>query len=523
MDLAAARDSLTCSVCQDIFKYPVTLPCGHNFCQDCIIKTWDNQEEREYSCPECMQRYRNRLGLKKNIRLKDLVEIYLAEAKKFGILCIYCVDTPTPAVKSCLKCESSFCDKHLKVHSKSPEHVLTQPTSDWQNRECPVHNQTLEYYCVEDSSCICTFCTQQKKHRGHTIHTLSEASTKKKAEGRLLLAKLTKQREETEKAIRSLKKHKDKLQEKAVGIADRVVSQFRASRRQIEDLERRVPAEITTKKEQILSSVSNRVHQLEIKQEKLSKKICHIKELRSITDPLTVIWESDRGGFCGDDEVGENEHRAGDDEEHIHGADDLDEILISLNIRKELSDIVSNAMKHLSVAEDSDVYLDDSSAADNVEVSVDLKVAYGVKHNETYEQTSETFESNQVLSSTSFDRGRHYWEVDIIGSNSFRIGMCYASIDRKGWSSVIGNTGDSWCLVHSDGKFSLRHLNNDIDLDHESFINRLGIYLDYEAGRLSFYEMCDPVRHLHTFTTVFTEPLHAVFRVGLDVWARIRT
>lgn len=320
-----------------------------------------------------------------------------------------------------------------------------------------------------------------------------------------------------EKRIHGLKKHEGKLQEKADGITEWVASLFRTFRRQIEDLERRVLAEISKE----LISSSGLINQLEKKYEELSKKIHHIEELRSIPDPLAVIRELDRGDFCDNDEEGDNEDGAEDDE-HIHGAGDLDNILISLNICKELSDIVSNAMKYLSVAEDSDVCLDDSSAAANVEVSGDLKVATGVEFLETKQQTLQTFESNQVLSSTAFDRGRHYWEVDIMGSNNFRIGMCYATIDRKGRSSVIGNTGDSWCLVRTVGKFSFRHLNHSIGLHNESSIRRLGIYLDYEAGRLSFYELCDPSHHLHTFTTAFTQPLHAVFRVGSGVQVKIR-
>ncbi|XP_077314739.1 E3 ubiquitin/ISG15 ligase TRIM25-like [Lithobates pipiens] len=522
MASAAVRDPMTCSVCWEIYKDPVTLPCGHNFCQDCIKKTWDNQEERESSCPECMQRYRNRPELKRNTRLRDLAEVILAEEKKSGISCTYCVNTPTPAVKSCLKCESSFCNKHLKVHSKSSDHVLTEPTSDLQNRECSVHKQTLEYYCVEDSTCICKSCMPERKQRGHTILTLSTASTKKKAERRLLLPKLMNKKEKMEKRIHGLKTHESKLQKKANGITERMASLFRVFRTQIEDLERRVLTQISAERE--LISSSGLINQLEIKHEALCKKIRHIEELHSITDPLAVIRELDRGDFCGDDDEGDNEDEAGD-YKHIHGSGYLDNFQICFNIQEELSGIVNNAMKHLAVAEGSNVYLDISSAADNVEVSPDLKVAIGIEnHNNCIVQTSQTFESYQVLSSTSFYRGRHYWEVDIVGSNNFRIGMCYASIDRRGPPSVIGNAGNSWCLVHSDGRFSLRHLNNDIDLDHhESFIKRLGIYLDYEAGRLSFYEMCDSIHHLHTFTTIFTEPLHAVFRVGLGVWARIRT
>lgn len=60
------------------------------------------------------------------------------------------------------------------------------------------------------------------------------------------------------------------------------------------------------------------------------------------------------------------------------------------------------------------------------------------------------------------------------------------------------------------------HACKEIKLPNKFTCQALGVYLDYEAGHLSFYELSDPIRHLHTFNATFTKPLHAVFRLWLD-------
>ncbi|XP_068118740.1 E3 ubiquitin/ISG15 ligase TRIM25-like [Hyperolius riggenbachi] len=518
MASATVRDEITCSVCQEVFKDPVTLSCGHNFCRSCITEVWDHQEDRESSCPECMRRYINRPDLQVNTRLRNIVEAFQLELKH-NIKCTYCIDSPVTAVKTCLRCEASLCDRHLKVHSKSPEHVLCDPTADLESRKCAKHGKVLKYYCQEESIGICCkSCLQENKHRGRTIRPLKEESKKRKQECQQTLEKLTTRRDVAEKKIQSLQNQKGQVEEHTYVVKEKVILLFKILRRQQDDLENRVLKDISNKKEQISGSLSQQVHQLEMRKDELSRKLRHLKDICNTADPLNVVWESYRedSGVYDKDNHEENEFEKNQDIVNV------DETLIALNIRKELGDILNNAMKALLTPEKSDICLDKDTAANNVQVSRDLKVAFGLEKYETDEKKPEEFDSYQVISSTEFHAGKHYWEVDISGDNNFRIGLCYSSIDREGLLSVIGNNDASWCFVHSGNGFSFKHSNTEHGLSQETFIRRLGIYLDYEAGRISFYKVDDQIKHLHTFTAVFTEPLRAALRVGLDVWVRIR-
>uniref|UniRef100_A0A8C5QMH0 Uncharacterized protein n=1 Tax=Leptobrachium leishanense TaxID=445787 RepID=A0A8C5QMH0_9ANUR len=572
MASADLRDELTCSICLNIYTDPVTLPCGHSFCRTCIGDVLDTQEASgAYKCPECRAESQERPALVNARKLRNIAENIRSthpEQEEAGIPCTYCIQSPVPAAKTCLHCEASLCENHLRVHSKSAEHVLTEPTTSLENRKCSVHKKVLEYYCCEDAACICVSCSLAGEHRGHQVETLNEASEKKKEKLRNILQKLTSQREEAEKRVQSLEELRRQVQGKAAGVTERVTALIRDIRKQLEALEKRVLSEISRQEEQVSLRVSDLIRQLEIKKEELSRKMGDIEELCDMTDPVTVLQgrESDRDDYCDTEE--DTERR----DIKVHDAGDLDVGLISVTLHSGLAGIVTGITRRRRVPEASDMLLDVNTASDmlldvntasdmlldvntasdmlldvntasdmlldvntasdmlldvntasnDVSVSEDLKTVSWSGINQRRPETPERFQDFQVLSSRSFSSGRHYWEVEVSESGRWGVGMTYPSIERRGGQSLIGFNNKSWGLLKLYNKYYMLHDSKSIQFPHSSSCHRFGIFLDYEAGRLSFYELCDPIRHLHTFTAAFTEPLHAVFRVcGDNSWVRI--
>ncbi|XP_055768576.1 NACHT, LRR and PYD domains-containing protein 12-like [Salvelinus fontinalis] len=109
--------------------------------------------------------------------------------------------------------------------------------------------------------------------------------------------------------------------------------------------------------------------------------------------------------------------------------------------------------------------------------------------------------------------GRCYWEVE--WSGRINIGVTYKGINRKGEGNdcFLGYNDKSWCLFCTDNCYTASHKNNHIDVP-SSISHRVGVYLDWPAGTLSFYRVSsDTLTHLYTFTSKFTEPLYPGFRV----------
>ncbi|XP_072001094.1 E3 ubiquitin/ISG15 ligase TRIM25-like [Engystomops pustulosus] len=512
MASADLRKELECSICLSLYTDPVTLRCGHNFCRVCIDQVLNTQDgSGGYSCPECREEFQKRPVLIGNITLRNVVENYITTQPAHGdtrICCTYCFHSPVPAVKSCLMCEASLCDDHLRVHSKGPEHVLTDPRTSLENRKCSVHKKILEYYCTEDAACICVSCRLDGEHWGHQVETLDEASEKKKKKLRNVLKKLIKKRRETEERVQSLEEQWRNAQEKASGEAERVTALFIDIRRRLDNLEKRILSEISKKNEQRSLSLSALIQKLEIKKDELSRKMKDIEELCNMTDPLTVLQEPDTGDLCDPEEGGGDGDTGGHD-----GGDQGVELIIS----HMLSEIMSGVNVMFYVQDPADIFLDVTTASNNIFISDDLKTTSRTLINQNRLETAERFQYDQVMSSRGFTSGRHYWDVVISGSGLWRVGMCYPSVDRRGRQSHLGNNTQSWSLCGGRQVYnnlcSVIYNSTATPIPHQISGNRFRISLDYEAGKLSFYELCDPIRHLHTFTTTFTEPLHAALGI----------
>uniref|UniRef100_A0A8C5PXV0 Uncharacterized protein n=1 Tax=Leptobrachium leishanense TaxID=445787 RepID=A0A8C5PXV0_9ANUR len=457
MASADLRYELTCSICLNIYRDPVTLPCGHSFCRLCIAGVLNAQEEYgAYTCPECRAESQERPALEKNRKLGNIAQTFQSLFRGHRV--------SVTAVQSCLLCEASLCQKHLKV---------------------------LEYYCCEDAACICVSCSLAGEHRGHQVETLNEASEKKKEKVRNILQKLTSQREEAEKSVQNLEELRRQVQEKAAGVTGHVSALIKDIRERLEALEKRVLSEISRQEEQVSLRVSDLIRQLEIKKEELTRKMGDIEDLCDMTDPLTVLQEkeSDR-----------------DDYYMVLGVNTASDMLLGVNTA---SDMV------LGVNTASDMVLNVNTAGNHVSVSGDLKTLSWTEVNQNRPETPERFQSNQVLSIRCVTSGKHYWVVEGSELGRWSVGMASVTISRKGRQSHIGNNNKSWGLWvrWHNNQYSVKHDRRTVRLPHVISCQRLGIYLDYEAGRLSFYELCDPIKHIHTFTAAFTEPLY--FGLGL--------
>ncbi|KAM7392823.1 hypothetical protein PAMA_007771 [Pampus argenteus] len=113
-----------------------------------------------------------------------------------------------------------------------------------------------------------------------------------------------------------------------------------------------------------------------------------------------------------------------------------------------------------------------------------------------------------ALGSLSMSSGTHRWVVDVGQSGAFKVGICYASLERKGSGNEarLGYNSQSWVLSHYDGDYSFCHAGKKVPLQVVSRPQRIGLLLDWLSQTLLFYEP-DSGAVLHSVTHNFSAPL----------------
>ncbi|XDV16950.1 hypothetical protein PO909_016433 [Leuciscus waleckii] len=169
-----------------------------------------------------------------------------------------------------------------------------------------------------------------------------------------------------------------------------------------------------------------------------------------------------------------------------------------------------------------DLTLDPNTAHNQLILSEENRKITYVKERQPYPDHPERFAGiPQVMCGESLT-GRCYWEVEWgLGDDErgswARIAVAYKGISRIGGTVCkFGYNNKSWCLFCNSKAFTVWHNNvsNNIPT-HVPKSKRVGVYLDWPSGTLSFYSVSDThtLTHLHTFNTTFTEPLYAGFKV----------
>lgn len=114
-----------------------------------------------------------------------------------------------------------------------------------------------------------------------------------------------------------------------------------------------------------------------------------------------------------------------------------------------------------------------------------------------------------VLGSEYFIAGCHYWEVSVADKTKWALGVCSESVSRKGKVTASPANGH-WLLRQNHGNEYEALTSPQTSFRLKEPMRCVGIFLDYEAGVISFYNVTNQ-SHIFTFTHSFSGPLRPFF------------
>uniref|UniRef100_A0AAY4E3G6 FinTRIM family, member 82 n=1 Tax=Denticeps clupeoides TaxID=299321 RepID=A0AAY4E3G6_9TELE len=556
---ATTRDYFSCPLCLELLRDPVAIPCGHSFCMDCISGYWNEADYTGiYICPQCRITFTQRPILRPNATLTKVAE----KIKKTGlnlnlpqsapnsfagpsdVPCDFCSGKKLKAIKSCLNCLASYCEKHLQPHYESAtfkRHKLVDELGNLDRKICPQHQKSLELFCRTDQMCICAICTVSE-HRGHDIVSAeAERSEKQKllgvsqAEIRHKCQQRTKELEELRTAVDSLKSSAQRAMNESKKMFDEMITSIERMRSEVTKL-------ININEKAAFSQAEGLMERLEQEIDELKKKETGLKQLYSTEDHIHFLQNFNYLCTPTDDtfvpKVSLNpdfsfaaaRKAVAEIKERLEemGREELLKIskvvhLVSLHLVKDVT--VDSAPPPPAEPKNRSEFLkyycqlrlDPNTAYKELYLSESNRKVIRTRDLQSYPDSPERFDSfAQVLCREALSGGRFYWEIE--WSGEFSIGVAYRSISRKGKGSLclLGYNDKSWSLLCSDSGYSAWHnrVDKHISAPHSP---RIGVYLDHGAGVLAFYSIGEKMNLLHRFSGTFTDPLYPGFGVGTSV------
>uniref|UniRef100_A0A3P8ZQP8 Uncharacterized protein n=1 Tax=Esox lucius TaxID=8010 RepID=A0A3P8ZQP8_ESOLU len=297
------QDQLCCSVCLDLLKEPVTIPCGHSYCLSCIEGYWDQDDLKGvYSCPQCRQTFTPRPILRKNNMLAEVVEKLktglqtaspvLCCAGPGDVVCDFCTGTrKQKALMSCLVCLASYCESHLQPHYESSafkKHKLIKATTQLQEKICSHHDKLLEVFCRTDQQCICLLCSLGE-HKGHDTVSATAERTEKQRQLGISQQKVHQRVQEREKEVKEVQQAMESLKLSAKTAVEDSEKIFTELIRSIERRRSEVKELIRAQEKTQMCQAEGLLEKLKQDIADLRKRSTELEQLKHTEDPIHFL------------------------------------------------------------------------------------------------------------------------------------------------------------------------------------------------------------------------------------------
>ncbi|KAK3547587.1 hypothetical protein QTP86_026326, partial [Hemibagrus guttatus] len=556
----ASRNSPKCCLCLTKSEKVVTLPCAHDYCRSCSSGLVSKYERTgRYSCPQCSQTFYTEPDGRVDKVRGELVKIDLCSETSEHTLagasvsistgqdsivdkrkntalrtqescssstqtransitgpedvtCDACADSRQKALKSCLVCQASYCDAHLKLHNDlhtRAAHILVDATNQLQAMTCSVHRKVLDVYCRKEKRLICCMCMLED-HKGHDVVAAGQAERAVLRKSKLMITGQEKQLKELRLAKNTLRDIATATEDECERLFTELIHSIKSSQSEMKVLVRAQQQAELDRIEELMEQVEEEITELKWSDAEMEQNDTHVlqsEQALNLTSAnvlkMTVHLQFSFGEVV--KSMSALKERTEDvwrrEIEQISAAVMKDRIVVPVEPRTR-----KDFLQYLVP-----LSLDPNTAHQSLSMCEEKRVVCSTKC-QAYPDQLERFDWwAQVLCREPLN-ARCYWEAEWTGLHGVDIAVSYRDIQRKGDDDEcsFGYNKQSWSLDCAIMKYAFAHDKVETEIS-APVSHRIGVYLDYKAGVLSFYSVSDCMTLLHREETRFTQPLYAGF------------
>ncbi|XP_008522549.2 E3 ubiquitin-protein ligase TRIM22-like [Equus przewalskii] len=462
--LVGIKEEVTCPICLELLTKPLSLDCGHNFCQACITANKDSRIDQgaERRCPVCQIPYKPG-NLKPNQSMANIAE-RLREVK-------------------------------------------LRPEEEQKRDLCVRHEEKLQLFCKEDGKVICWLCECSQEHCDHQTFLVEEVVQEYQEKLQEALERMRKQLQEAEKLEADVRKERTSWNNQIESETQRIQAGFKQLRGILDDEEQKELLKLENQAGDVLHNLAEAENQLVEQSQLVSSLISDLEHrlqgsaLEMLQDVNGILQRSETWTLKEPKKVSKKMKRA-------FRVPDLSGMLQEF---KELTEVQCYWV---------DVMLSPTSSR-KIVVSEDQRQVRIIQPVTSGNTASYDFSVFDAVGLQSFSSGKYYWEVDVSKKNAWILGVCddefyhgrvflcyliHRKANRQNICSRYRPRAGYWVIGLQNGSVYNAFEDSSTSGYHVLTISMavpphcVGVFLDYEAGTVSFFNVTNHGSLIYKFS-----------------------
>lgn len=472
-------------------------------------------------CPLCKEIFHGVPELRVNTEFRDMLEVFKrsfaaceASSSPVGLQevpCDLCHGVKEKAVKSCLVCLASYCSSHLEPHCTVQAlkwHKLIDPVLTLKDRVCRKHKKIVEFFCREDHTCVCTVCLRDD-HVNHDAVPLEEEIKDRKTKLECMKNKVKHALKEKDMMANRIQNSVMQGHQEVDQIKAETVKAFNALVASIEARKIKLIELLEEKHKAACQKAEALLQRLQLEIAENNELNTELEELLNTKDDFRLLQSLSSCPPSNTESCFTARVQPLLNLERVRSAvakmedmlnEEMDNIIIEVNMEDKedtfveeihtqtgnvFNDELWQIQKHFAV----NLSLDPNTAHPCLILSGDRKKVWDGGRKRKVSDNPARFDFYHfVLGNKGFSSGRFYFQVTLEGQTGWEVGMARESISKKGCDLSLSPENGCWTLGSYWGRCQA-NANPPVILSLSDVPKKIGVFVDYELGLLSFYDV----------------------------------